>query len=52
METLDHLIVAFDDRYITSEELKAYKTHFDTCARLLNGYINYLKKTKPPKEED
>ncbi len=46
METLEHLITAFDEKYITSEELKSFKLHTDKCGQLLNGYINYLKKTK------
>jgi four helix bundle protein len=50
-ETLDHLITAFDERYISAEILKDFKLHIDTCGRLLNGYINYLKKSKPPKDE-
>ena len=44
METLEHLITAFDEKYITSEELKSFKLHTDKCGQLLNGYINYLKK--------
>ena len=51
METLDHLIVAFDEKYINATELKEYKIQIDKCGRLLNGYINYLRKAKPPKEE-
>ena len=51
LETLDHLIIAFDENYITSEQLKELKLHIDTCGRLLNGYINYLKRAKPPKDE-
>ena len=51
LETLDHLITAFDEKYITAEQLKELKLHNDTCGRLLNGYINYLKRAKPPKEE-
>ena len=51
METLDHLIVAFDEKYINATELKEFKIQIDKCGRLLNGYINYLRKAKPPKEE-
>ena len=51
LETLDHLIIAFDENYISSEQLRNLKLQIDTCGRLLNGYINYLKKAKPPKEE-
>ena len=45
-ETLEHLITAFDETYITKEELISFKTHVDTCGKLLNGYINYLQKAK------
>ncbi len=52
METLEHLITAFDEGFISSEMLKDFKTRVDTCGRLLNGYINYLSKAKHPKDED
>ena len=45
-ETLEHLITAFDEQYISSEILKEAKEHYDTCLKLLNGYINYLLKNK------
>ena len=45
-ETLEHLITAFDEQYISSEELLSFKLHIDKCTKLLNGYIRYLQKTK------
>lgn len=51
-ETLEHLITAYDENYITADTLKDLKSKIDTCSRLLNGYINYLRKAKPPKDED
>ena len=45
-ETLEHLITAFDEQYISSEELLSFKLHIDKCTQLLNGYIRYLQKTK------
>lgn len=51
-ETLEHLITAYDEGYIDAEKLKDYKSKIDTCARLLSGYIRYLRKAKPPKDED
>lgn len=51
-ETLEHFITAFDEGFIDAEKLKDYKFKVDTCARLLNGYIRYLVKAKPPKDED
>ena len=50
-ETLNHLIDAFDEEYITKEQLLAYKTEIEEYLKLLNGYITFLKKkideTKP-----
>jgi len=41
---LEHLICAFDEGFITEEEFKNQKAAFDSCLKLLNGYIGYLKK--------
>ena len=46
METLEHLITAFDEKIINTDELKNFKIQIDKCGRLLNGYINYLYKAK------
>jgi four helix bundle protein len=54
-ETLNHLIDAFDEKYITEEELKIYKEQVDKSLKILNGYIGYLRKTqqtKGKKDED
>ena len=42
-ETLNHLIDAFDCRYITQEQLATFKLKYDEVERLLNGYITYLR---------
>ena len=42
-ETLNHLIDAFDCKYISQEQLSSYKTKYDEVERLLNGYITYLR---------
>jgi len=42
-ETLDHLIVALDESYITEEIFNNFKNDIEECLRMLNGYINYLK---------
>lgn len=47
-ETLDHLIVALDEKYITPETLQSMRPQFDKVLRLLNGYIAYLKAQKTP----
>ena len=45
-ETLEHLITAFDEKYLAKEILESMKTCYDDCMRLINGYIRYLEKTK------
>ena len=45
-ETLEHLITAFDEKYISNEQLIDFKAKVDSCGRLLNGYINFLKKKR------
>ncbi|MDQ6610717.1 MAG: four helix bundle protein [Bacteroidota bacterium] len=42
-ETLNHLIDAYDCKYISSEELVNYQTKYNEVMKLLNGYINYLR---------
>lgn len=48
-ETLDHLIVAFDESYITEEKLLQMEKMHDHCLHLINGYVLFLKNKK--KEE-
>lgn len=48
-ETLDHLIVAFDEEYISEEQLNNFRNHYNICIKLLNGYIAYLQKRKQSK---
>ena len=45
-ETLDHLIVAYDEKYIDEDTLKNFQVMLEKCLKLLNGYINYLKRAK------
>ena len=42
-ETRNHLIDAFDSNYITKEVLSSFKSDIDENAKLLNGYISFLK---------
>jgi four helix bundle protein len=51
-ENIEHLITAFDEKFLNEEELMNFKSKIDLCGKLLNGYINHLKKTQKPKEED
>ena len=45
-ETLDHMLIAYDESIISEETLVIFQTEHDSCLRLLNGYIQYLKKKK------
>lgn len=49
-ETLEHLITAYDEGYISTETLKSFKTQIDACITYLNGYIAYLLKAQKSKE--
>ncbi|RAV30168.1 four helix bundle protein [Sinomicrobium soli] len=44
METLSHLIDAFDEEYINEQTLSRYKIQILHCNKVLNGYIAYLNK--------
>jgi len=43
-ETLDHLICAFDEHYISEIQLNEFRTQYEKCIKLLNGYIGFLQK--------
>ena len=45
-ELQDHLSVAVDEVYITEHEGQFYDQKIEECIRILNGYINYLLKSK------
>ena len=45
-ETLEHLITAFDEGYITKVILEKMKKQYDDCLYSLNSYIAYLKRKK------
>ena len=42
-ETYNHLIDAFDCKYISNEKLDYFKGKIDEVERLLNGYISFLR---------
>jgi four helix bundle protein len=46
VETLDHMLISFDENYILAKELEAFRKLYQDCLRLLNGYISYLRKAK------
>ena len=45
-ETLDHMIIALDEKIITAEIFKSFQEEHDQCSKLLNGYIAFIKKKK------
>lgn len=45
-ELIEHLIVANDEGYVTNENLISLKREMEACLAVLNGYINYLLKSK------
>ena len=45
-ETMEQLTTAFDEKYISEEELKAGEEKCELIFRLINGYIAYLDKSK------
>jgi four helix bundle protein len=45
-ETLDHLMIALDEDIITNDTLQSFQAEYDSCLRLINGYIQYLKGKK------
>ena len=45
-ETLNHMIDAYDEKYISKQQLKEIKDEYSQCLKLINGYIAYLKKRK------
>jgi four helix bundle protein len=43
-ETIDHLIIAFDNNLIDEQTMTNLKQDCEECMRMINGYISYLKK--------
>ncbi len=44
-ETLDHLVTACDEGYISTDALQEGRILFERAKGLLNGYMNYLQKS-------
>jgi four helix bundle protein len=45
-ETLDHLTVALDEKYIDNSTFDELYKQYEVCIKLINGYTNYLQKQK------
>jgi len=45
-ETLEHMIAAYDEKYITKEILNDINKEYKECLKQLNTYIKYLKTAK------
>ena len=45
-ETLEHMITAYDEKYISKNILADVNKDYKECLKQLNGYIKYLKTAK------
>lgn len=45
-ETFEHMITAYDEKYIVKSTLAEINKDYKICLRQLNGYIKYLKESK------
>lgn len=45
-ETLEHMITAYDEKYIQKDILTEINKDYKECLKQLNGYIKYLKTAK------
>ena len=45
-ETIDHLIIAFDEKYISEKERKTLEQTCDIVFKLIIAYLNYLERQK------
>jgi four helix bundle protein len=45
-ETLDHMITAYDEKYLAKEILRDINKDYKECLKQLNSYIKYLKNAK------
>ena len=45
-ETMEHLSTAYDEKYITADELRSGEERCELLFKLINGYIAYLDRSK------
>lgn len=43
-ETIDHLFIAMDNNIIDEKVFESFKSDCEECMKMINGYINYLRK--------
>lgn len=43
-ETLDHLNTALDEGQLKEDEYSRLRDQWETCLKILNGYINYISR--------
>ena len=43
IETIDHLVIALDEKYINDDTFHQFKTDCEECIKMINGYISYLR---------
>lgn len=43
-ETIDHLIIALDNKFIDEQQFDTFKQDCEECMKMINGYVNYLRK--------
>ena len=44
-ETIEHLVTAFDEKYISVYELQRGELKCETVLKLINGYLSYLERS-------
>ncbi len=45
-ETLDHIIIAKDENMILQDDFNTFQKEYNQCLKLLNGYIQFIKRKK------
>lgn len=45
-ETLDHMIIAQDEGFVSEQIFSRFQEEYDQCLKLLSGYIQFIKRKK------
>jgi four helix bundle protein len=46
LELIDHLLIAHEEKYISTIQLNVLKEKIELCVALINGFVKYLKSKK------